>query len=153
VQLIRDYVLNRRTGRICRSAYMVEHLVDALKLRNMMQKPVWLKAAGVSGNVNERFPDCIRWMDQGFRVLENCTGCGTCSRICPAGSIDMSAGRPHWNHQCEQCFACLQWCPNAAIQFGNNPVHGKRYHHPEVTRRDMFEANHPHGSGNSQPAD
>lgn len=140
---IGDYVLQRKTGRVDTKAYLVERLVDALNLRNIMQKPVWLKAAGVSLPIKEPFPDCIRWMDQGFKVLERCTGCGTCSRICPARSIDMKGGKPRWNHQCEQCFACLQWCPNEAIQFGNHPVHSKRYHHPEITLTDMIRSNHP----------
>jgi ferredoxin len=136
-----DYVLQRKIGRIDTNAYLVESLVDVLNLRNIMQKPVWLKAAGVSGRIKEPFPDCIRWMDQGFRVLESCTNCGTCSRICPVRSIDMKDGKPCWNHQCEQCFACLQWCPNEAIEFGNHPVHSKRYRHPEVTLTDMIQTN------------
>jgi len=28
----------------------------------------------------------------------------------------MFDGRPVWQHHCEQCFACLQWCPKEAIQ-------------------------------------
>lgn len=143
VKQISDYVLQRKTGSIDTKAYLVESLVDALNLRNIMQKPVWLKAAGVFWRIKEPFPDCIRWMDQGFKVSESCTGCGTCSRICPARSIDMKGGKPRWSHQCEQCFACLQWCPNEAIKFGNHPVHSKRYHHPEITLTDMIQSNHP----------
>lgn len=143
VKQISDYVLQRKTGSVATKAYLVEGLVDALNLRNIMQKPVWLKAAGVTGRIKDPFPDCIRWMDQGFKVLEGCTGCGTCSRICPASSIDMKGGKPCWNHQCEQCFACLQWCPNEAIQFGNHPVHFRRYHHPEISLTDMIQSIHP----------
>jgi ferredoxin len=143
VKQICDYVLQRKTGRVDKKAYLLESLVDALNLRNIVQKHVWLKAAGVSGIINEPFPECIRWMDQGFNVLETCSGCGICSRICPARSIDMKEGKPQWNHQCEQCFACLQWCPNEAIQFGNHPVHSKRYQHPEITLTDMIQSNHP----------
>lgn len=140
VKQICDYVSQRQTGRIDTKAYLVESLLDALNLRNIMQKPVWLKAAGISERIEEPFPDCIRWMDQGFRVLESCISCGVCSRICPARSIDMKEGKPHWNHQCEQCFACLQWCPSGSIQFGNHPVRSKRYHHPGITLEDMLQS-------------
>ena len=146
VKQIGNYVLQRKTGRVDAEAYLVESLVDALNLRNIMQKPVWLKAAGVFGHIKEPFPDCIRWMDQGFRVLESCTGCGTCSRICPAQCIDIAGGKPRWNHRCEQCFACLQWCPNEAIQFGNHPAHDRRYRHPEITLTDMIQSNQPANS-------
>jgi ferredoxin len=143
VKQICDYVLQLKTGRVDTKAYLVESLVDALNLRNIIQKPVWLKAAGVSGHIEEPFPDCIRYMDQGFKVLETCSGCGTCSRICPARSIDMKGGKPCWNHHCEQCFACIQWCPNEAIQFGNHSVHSKRYEHPEIVLTDMIQSHHP----------
>ena len=36
------------------------------------------------------------------------------------------------------CFACLQWCPQEAIQFGKKTPKYERYHHPEVTVQDML---------------
>ena len=54
-------------------------------------------------------------------------------------NIEMVNERPAWLHRCEQCFACLQWCPQEAIQYGKKTVKYPRYHHPEVTLKDMLE--------------
>lgn len=54
-----------------------------------------------------------------FHVGEQCVGCGTCARQCPAGAIAMAAGRPVWQAaMCHQCLRCLNACPQRAIQYG-----------------------------------
>jgi ferredoxin len=77
-------------------------------------------------------------MDKSFFADEKCTSCGICERICPADNIVMTDGRPVWNGRCEQCFACLQWCPEEAIQFGKKTKERRRYHHPEVRLEEML---------------
>ncbi len=52
----------------------------------------------------------------------------------------MKEGRPCWLHRCEQCLACIQWCPREAIQYGKKTVRTPRYHNPEVTLKDMLDA-------------
>lgn len=76
-------------------------------------------------------------MDKDFRIDTNCNGCGLCAKVCPAVNIRMEDGHPVWLHRCEQCLACLQWCPQEAIQYGNKTAGKKRYHHPEVSIADM----------------
>jgi len=78
-------------------------------------------------------------MDKSFWVDDKCNSCGICSRVCPANNIEMIDEKPAWLHRCEQCFACLQWCPQEAIQYGKKTVKYPRYHHPEVTLEDMLE--------------
>jgi Pyruvate/2-oxoacid:ferredoxin oxidoreductase delta subunit len=56
----------------------------------------------------------------------------------PGAEHSHFAGKPIWQHTCEQCFACLQWCPEEAIQYGKNTKKKRRYHHPEIRLRDMF---------------
>ena len=77
-------------------------------------------------------------MDKSFWADEKCTGCGICEKICPAQNILLSDEKPVWQHHCEQCFACLQWCPEEAIQYGRSTAKKKRYHHPEITLKDML---------------
>ncbi|MGD0277916.1 MAG: EFR1 family ferrodoxin [Smithella sp.] len=77
-------------------------------------------------------------MDKSFSADEKCTGCRICEKICPAQNILIIDGKPIWQHHCEQCFACLQWCPEETIQYGRSTAKKKRYHHPEITLKDML---------------
>ena len=77
-------------------------------------------------------------MDKPFYADAKCTSCGICEKICPAHNIDLVDGKPAWQHRCEQCFACLQWCPEEAIQYGKGTVKRKRYRHPEITLKEML---------------
>ena len=74
----------------------------------------------------------------GFHADGNCTGCGQCARICPAGNIAMQDDRPAFGAKCEQCVACIQWCPQAAIQYKEETQARKRYRHPQVTLREFI---------------
>jgi len=78
-------------------------------------------------------------MDQKFWVDDKCNACEICCKVCPAANITMREGKPVWNHRCEQCFACLQWCPQEAIQYGKKTPKYERYHHPEVLLKDMLK--------------
>ena len=77
-------------------------------------------------------------MDKSFFVDEKCTSCGICEKICPAQNILAIHGKPTWQRHCEQCLACLQWCPEEAIQYGKCTTKRKRYHHPEIKLSDML---------------
>jgi ferredoxin len=77
-------------------------------------------------------------MDKDFWYDERCNACGICERICPAGNIVLKKDRPTWKHNCEQCLACIQWCPQEAIQFGKKTRAYERYHHPEIALPDML---------------
>lgn len=80
----------------------------------------------------------VAGLDKSFFADKKCSGCGICEKICPAGNIRMSAGKPVWQHRCEQCFACIQWCPEEAIQYGKNTGNKKRYHHPDISLKEML---------------
>ena len=78
-------------------------------------------------------------MDVSFRTDDKCDGCGLCSGICPVNNIKMVDGVPSWQHHCERCMACLQWCPKEAIEFDKDSIGRKRYHHPDVKLSDMLK--------------
>ena len=82
----------------------------------------------------------VKTFDKTFFVDEKCNGCSTCERICPCGNIVMNNSRPEWKHHCEQCFACIQWCPQKAIQANKKTAGFERYHHPKVTLADMLRS-------------
>jgi ferredoxin len=78
-------------------------------------------------------------MDTAFTVSPDCIGCGQCAKLCPAGNIEIADGKPLFLHKCEQCMACIQWCPKSAI---NTPktLKRNRYHNPNVTVEDLMQA-------------
>jgi ferredoxin len=76
-------------------------------------------------------------LDKNFHSDDKCNGCSLCTAVCPSGDILMEGGRPSWLGHCEQCLACLQWCPLEAIQYGEKTRLYARYRHPEVTLSDM----------------
>jgi ferredoxin len=80
----------------------------------------------------------VKTMDKNFHIDGTCTSCGICERVCPVRNITLEAGRPVWHGGCEQCLACLQWCPAACIQYGKKTKGYERYHHPELMVKDVF---------------
>lgn len=74
-----------------------------------------------------------------FTANSDCNGCGVCERICPVNNIQMVNKQPEWADHCAGCFACLHWCPQAAISLGGSSMGVRRYHHPEVKLADMLK--------------
>ncbi|WP_411680618.1 EFR1 family ferrodoxin [Clostridium thailandense] len=77
--------------------------------------------------------------DKDFWADEKCDGCGICARICAANNIIMSNQKPQWQHQCEQCLACLHWCPKESIQYKKDSLNKERYHNPYVKVEELFQ--------------
>lgn len=73
-----------------------------------------------------------------FYVNNQCTACGTCVKICPTQNVKLVDERPTWGSDCEQCLACLQWCPEAAIHFKGASESSSHYHNPGVTAQDLI---------------
>ena len=89
--------------------------------------------------VSKRAVATLENSDQAFWCGDSCTGCGICSRICPASNISLDEKeRPVWHHHCEQCMACIQWCPKSAIQYKQITLKRQRYHHPLVSASELF---------------
>ena len=73
-----------------------------------------------------------------FHTQPSCTGCGICTKICPRGNIRLNEeGRPEWGEDCEFCHACIQWCPNTAIEYKTITEGMPRYRNPEISLTDM----------------
>ena len=70
--------------------------------------------------------------DNGFYSDEKCNSCGLCEKVCHCENINIASGKPHWNHKCQFCLACIHYCPNKAIQYKKGTINRGRYHHPEV---------------------
>lgn len=63
---------------------------------------------------------------KGFYVTNACDSCGVCEDVCPVKNIHVDA-IPVWGSRCEMCQACLNYCPQQAIQYGRFTKNKKRY--------------------------
>jgi ferredoxin len=117
----------------------ISRMADTIRRKDRLpveMGPLWQRIV-FTAIYKMSFPRVPR-MDRGFWVDGKCNACGICAKVCPAGNISMSEGRPVWNHRCDQCFACLQWCPQEAVQYGKKTPEYERYHHPEILLRDIL---------------
>ena len=75
---------------------------------------------------------------KGLWVNTDCSGCGKCAALCPVNSITLESGKPVFTGNCEQCMACIQWCPKQAINYKSKTVGKRRYQHPAVNMDEML---------------
>ena len=114
-------------------------VLQTLYYRDLRQK------AKEPSDSNLRFEELVPLTDKSIYADDKCQGCGTCAKVCPAGNIAMIQDRPVWQHRCEICLACAEWCPNQAIHHGSRE-YGKTYRHPRVRLQDMLEQATPGGT-------
>ena len=110
--------------------YIVRGEVGAVERGPLWQRIVFTALYKMTFNM-------IPKMDRDFWVDKKCNGCAICEKICPVGNIAMKTGKPAWLHHCEQCLACIQWCPQEALQLGKKTPMYERYRHPEIKIRDI----------------
>lgn len=72
-----------------------------------------------------------------FIAQESCTGCGICSKVCPMENVNIVDGKPKWGNACQLCEACINFCPQRAIQFGRRSLKRDRYVNPNVARTEI----------------
>ncbi|MBC9786182.1 4Fe-4S binding protein [Heliobacterium chlorum] len=77
---------------------------------------------------------------QKFFCTSSCTSCGTCEKVCPVNNIRMKDNKPQWLENCQECLACLHFCPAKSIEFGGRTKGRRRYHHPKVSVADIIRS-------------
>jgi len=108
-----------------------KYVLEALK-KNAKESPL----------SNLGFRELIPLTDKSIHVNDKCNGCGVCSRICPVRNIKIEERKPEWQHRCEMCLACDEWCPQEAIHHWCK-IEGKNYHHPKIGINDMIMQSKP----------
>ena len=91
--------------------------------------------------LNNWFLKRVSMMDRNFNVSSDCNGCGICADICPVGNIEILDSFPKYKHNCEQCVACIQYCPRKAINYKNATQERRRYTNPDITCKELIERN------------
>lgn len=96
----------------------------------ILGKAMSLLSPGMMSKINESA--------KSFFADKNCNGCGICRQVCPVNNISMVNDKPQWSTRCESCLACFHWCPQKAIQASKKTAQRKRYHHPDVTLKEII---------------
>lgn len=89
--------------------------------------------------------------EKSFVVTDACIECGICTYVCPRGNYELTSEGAQMSGDCEFCFACIQNCPQKAIQFappkeGSFPSQPEknpnaRYRNEHVSLMDLKQAN------------
>jgi ferredoxin len=113
-------------------------IIDAIKKRENNSVNT---LTGIFKFVNSGFIAKVATMDEGFTVNDDCTGCGVCEEVCPVKNIEMADNKPRYKHHCEQCLACIQYCPQRAINYKNATQTRRRYTNPEISYKELSAYN------------
>lgn len=71
---------------------------------------------------------------KGFKCNDDCISCGKCENVCALNNIKMINGKPKWGNNCTHCMACINTCPQKAINYKNKTQ--KRNRHIIATQYD-----------------
>lgn len=88
--------------------------------------------------VTDKIMQTINTRDTEFWVNKNCNSCRLCEKVCSIKNIEFNT-KPIWQHKCERCTACIQFCPKEAIQWGNRTASRERYRNPNVSIKELTE--------------
>lgn len=109
-------------------AYLMLKNLYIIHLKKMAKEPKDTKL---------KYYELIPLTDKSIYVDDKCNGCATCVKVCPVQNIKMVENKPVWQHHCEMCLACDEWCPVRAVHHWCK-IEGKDYHHPKVNISDML---------------
>ena len=144
------YDISKKKQKILASALvqtktLIEDLVSMTKNDVGIQNPL----IELYYNYKMRLSTC---KDMEFEVTRSCTHCGLCYQICQGNNIELVDGMPTFRHKCQQCMACIQFCPVQAINYKKITCSRERYHHPEIKPQDLMESQFVYGKNRLNPS-
>jgi ferredoxin len=111
----------------------ITEVAAAINRNEIRKLPSFFLSGILHAIVYPHFASHVHEDDRKFSVHDNCTSCGTCAALCPAGNIELVDGKPVWKHHCELCCGCIHLCPTQAIQAGSRTAARQRYCNPFVS--------------------
>jgi ferredoxin len=108
----------------------------ALALREKEKRPCGEPKPGAL-SFPERARGKVHEAARGYSVSADCVSCGLCGKLCPVRNIEMTDNKPVFGGKCEQCMACIQFCPRKAINYRDKTQKRRRYHHPAISAEDL----------------
>jgi ferredoxin/flavodoxin len=118
-----------------------EELIPIINAIKMKRSNRVNKLTKIFNFINKGFIKKVSTMDKDFTVNDNCTGCGICEKVCPVKNIEMAGAKPRYKHHCEQCVACIQFCPQKAINYKDVTQNRRRYTNPEIKHQELHDYN------------
>lgn len=88
--------------------------------------------------IYKSFMKKVNFKDQEIILNGTCTKCGLCQKVCPVDNIYLVNGLPSWKHECQQCMACVQSCPQKVINIGKKTINKRRYINPYVNIKELI---------------
>lgn len=109
--------------------------------------------------VMPQYKSLVPFADVPFTISAECVSCGLCSKVCPCKNIELVSKKPTFLHHCNNCMACVAFCPKRAIGYKLTdehieeinksgakvpivkmmglPAKRKLYHNPYVSSADL----------------
>ena len=128
----------KRKKKFTEAGYKLDKIAKIIKAKQQQIEKDSIFLRGIANIMHERWLKRLSSIDQKFYVNDKCNSCGICEKVCPVNNIEFIEGKPQWQHNCQECLACLHFCPKAAIQVNKKTEKQGRYHHPDVTVRDIM---------------
>lgn len=131
--------LDRKRKTLRNSEERISEIVSTVNNLQRHRPEISSPGANIFGSVfHDLALKSFKTIDSAFIINDSCEGCGNCSRLCPRSNIIMENNRPVFQHNCELCHACIQWCPNFAIRHPNFDATLKQYHNPDIRMKDLI---------------
>ncbi|MDD4141232.1 MAG: EFR1 family ferrodoxin [Bacteroidales bacterium] len=114
--------------KIAHAEARVDLIVKAI-LENRQDKTLYSKGSLPWIKSRLIYPSFIKYTYKTkFYATEACNHCGLCAKLCPMNNITIKDGSPAWSEKCVQCLACINRCPQRAIEYGKiTPKKGRYY--------------------------
>ncbi|MFX0070328.1 MAG: EFR1 family ferrodoxin [Candidatus Hermodarchaeota archaeon] len=114
----------------------LDKIVESIRKNETVKRKEHIQT--IAKPVNKYFRNKVNNSDRKFYADENCNSCEICEKVCPVNNIKIIEGIPIWQHKCQQCLACIHFCPQNAIQYGKKTSKRSRYHHPEIKVNEIM---------------
>ena len=132
-------LFKRTPKRIDKIAYAIQHDKPArIKIKNPNSKKKTFFDSLVKSANKLLGVKKIESTEANFFTMSSCVHCGICEKLCPVENITVSSEEVLFGNNCQQCMACIQWCPQAAISHPKISAKRKHYHHPDIKLDDMI---------------
>jgi len=112
--------------------------VEALKNRETIGAKGGVLSGRILGSMSSTFASKLYRLPRQYHSTDRCNGCGTCVKVCPTDNVRLSDKKVTWGSNCAHCQACFHWCPRQAVEIGKKSPGIARYHHPEISLKDIL---------------